>query len=215
MSVNEKTSLPMERTDLSIRSENPEPKAGMVAVPVLLFALLAILFYSGQLYVDKHGGEFSAKVYAPYRSEAELEILHPPTGGAAAAAKGKMLFSNYCQVCHQANGLGTPGQFPPLAGSDWVLAAGPNRIIRIVLHGLQGPIKIKGQDFVSSAAMPPWRDLLKDEDIAAVLTYIRSDWGNKAEAVKPEQVKAIRDATKDKSDPWTADELSKISDSEK
>ncbi|MDQ6631754.1 MAG: hypothetical protein M3Y82_08330, partial [Verrucomicrobiota bacterium] len=94
--MNEKKSLPLERTDFSIRAENSEPKAGAIAVPVLLFALLAILFYSGQLYVDKPGGEFSAKVYAPFRSEAELEILHPPTGGAAAAAKGKMLFSNYC-----------------------------------------------------------------------------------------------------------------------
>ncbi|MGI8965858.1 MAG: c-type cytochrome [Limisphaerales bacterium] len=213
--MNEKTSLPLERTDFSIPSENPEPKAGVIAVPVLLFALLAILFYSGQLYVDKNGGEFSAKVYAPYESEAQLEKVHPNTGPGALAAKGKMLYSNYCQVCHQANGLGTPGQFPPLAGSEWVLAAGPNRIIRIVLRGLQGPIKIKGQDFVSSAAMPLWRDLLKDEDIAAVLTYIRSDWGNKAKAVKPEQVKAVRDATKDQSDPMTADELSKISDSEK
>ena len=103
------------------------------------------------------------------------------------------------------NGQGSPGLNPPLAGSEWVLAEGPNRIIRIVLHGLQGPIEVKGQSF--NAAMLAWRDILTDEDIANVLSFIRNEWGNKAPLVTPEQVKAIREETAARDSNWTPTEL--------
>jgi len=104
--------------------------------------------------------------------------------------------------------MGTPGMFPPLGGSEWVNAEGHQRIIRIVLNGLSGPIEVSGAQF--NNVMVPWRDILKDEDIAAVLTFIRSEWGNKGDPVPVEEVKAVRAATPDRASPWTADELKQV-----
>jgi mono/diheme cytochrome c family protein len=104
--------------------------------------------------------------------------------------------------------MGTPGMFPPLAGSEWVTAEGHERIIRIVLNGLSGPIEVAGAQF--NNVMVPWRDTLKDEDIASVLSYIRSEWGNKADPVTVEEVKKVREGTKDRGNPWTADELKQV-----
>jgi mono/diheme cytochrome c family protein len=100
------------------------------------------------------------------------------------------VFTATCSACHQATGLGQAGTFPPLAGSEWVLAPGGNRIAHIVLYGLSGPINVKGQDFNNT--MLAWRETYTDEQIADVLTYIRSEWGNNAAPVDPQVVKAAR-----------------------
>ena len=121
---------------------------------------------------------------------------------------GKQTFNNIgCISCHQATGQGVPGQYPPLAGSDWLLGEGPNRIIRIVLNGFTGPVQVSGGQFNNT--MTPFGPVLSDEQIAAVLTYVRSEWGNKGAPVTPEQVKKIR-ALVATHGPWTADELKGI-----
>ena len=192
-------------------AEEAEPTAARNVTPLWPMILLGLTLYWGSLYVDAHGGGFNPQVYEPYKSIAELRDLQPKSAGDEAFAHGKRVYQVYCLVCHQASGLGAPGQFPPLAGSEWVMAESPNRIIRLVLNGGQGPIEVKGQVY-SAAAMPPWKDLLKDEDIAAVLTYVRQnkDWGNNASEVKPEQVRAIREKVKDRTEPWSAEELKAI-----
>lgn len=96
-----------------------------------------------------------------------------------------------CATCHQANGQGLPGAFPPLAGSEYATAADATIPIRIVLLGAQGPITVKGQRFNST--MPSWASL-SDADLAAALTYVRSHWGNTASAVTAAQVAAERRA---------------------
>ena len=186
-----------------------EPVALKTAAPLWPFVALGVMLYGGGLYVDARGGGFNTQVYEPYRSLEDVAELQPKSAGDESFAKGKKIYNTACQVCHQTSGLGAPGQYPPLVSSDWVLAESPNRIIRMVLNGGQGPIPINGQVFNASAAMPPWKDVYKDEDIAAVLTYIRGnkDWGNNASPVKPEMVKAIREKVKDKGDSWTAQEL--------
>jgi mono/diheme cytochrome c family protein len=123
------------------------------------------------------------------------------------------VFGTYCQVCHQSTGLGAPPQFPPLAGSEWVLAKEPGRVIRIVLNGLQGPVTVKGQAFDSNS-MIPWKNDLSDEQIADVITYIRQEWGNNASSVTPEQVKAIRDKSASRSAQWFVTELLKVNENE-
>jgi mono/diheme cytochrome c family protein len=174
-------------------------------VPVLLIALLVTLLFWGDMYIMRNGGDvggaggaFSPKIYFPYARYDQL----PQPGGAALGAK---MYAQNCSICHQINGMGTPGQFPPLAGSDWVLEEGPNRVIKLILNGIQGPITVNGQPF--NNAMPPWRDIMNDEQVAAVATYIRSTWGNKAPPVKPEEVKAQRDATAARPTAWSAAEL--------
>lgn len=188
-------------------SPDAEPTVVTSSRPVWPFILLGVMLFGGLLYTDQRAGGFDNQVYEPFRSAEEVAALQPKSAGDEVYNKGRKIYVTSCQVCHQASGLGAPGQFPPLADSEWVLAEHPNRIIRAVLSGLNGPIEVKGQAF--NNAMVPWRDVLDDESVAAVLTYIRrqKDWKHSASAVKPESVKAIREKTKDRSDPWTAPEL--------
>lgn len=109
---------------------------------------------------------------------------------AAAAGEGKAIFESRCASCHQAAGEGISGTFPPLAGNKDVTAANPTRIIGIVLHGLNTPITVKGTQY--NGGMPPWKGALTNADIAAVLTYVRSSWGNKAKPVTEKQVAAVK-----------------------
>jgi mono/diheme cytochrome c family protein len=123
--------------------------------------------------------------------------------GGATAANGAEVFTR-CAACHQANGMGVPGAYPPLAGSEWLLG-NPEVPIRIVLHGLQGPITVKTGSF--NSAMTPFADQLSDAEIAAVISYERSSWGNSASKITAEQVATVRAATKTQTGPWKPDEL--------
>ena len=185
--------------------DESEPKALSTAVPVIVFIALALVLYWGVVFLDEHAGGFNAKVYQPFESEKALAAMQPKTEGDVVFLKGKDVFGRTCAPCHQATGQGLPGQFPPLVGSEWVLTPNPERAIRIVLNGLTGPVAVKGAEFNNT--MVPWRDALTDEDIAAVATYVRNEWGNKASAVTADQVKKIRDATADKVGSWTAEEV--------
>lgn len=124
-------------------------------------------------------------------------------GPEAVLALGKTKYEQVCITCHMADGNGTPGVFPSLVGSEWVTTAEANVPISIVLHGLQGPITVKGETY--EQVMQPW-GMIPDADIAAILTYVRSSWGNNASAVTAEQVKAIRESEGARG-AWTADEL--------
>ena len=187
-----------------VLTDESEPTVQAGPAPMILIIVLGVLVFWAMNYLDQHGGGFNARVYEPFSSLAKIPRDENP------AEKGKQIFDKNCAVCHQGNGQGLPGQFPPLAGSEWVVTPGPNRIIRIILNGLGGPIKVKGADY--NNVMFPFDDLLpQDEDVAAVATYIRQSWGNKADTVTPEQVKAIRTQVKGHAQ-WTADELMAIPD---
>lgn len=127
------------------------------------------------------------------------------------AAAGQTVYMQVCFACHQPTGMGLPGMFPTLAGSDWVTAAKPDRLIRIVLHGITGPIQLNGQPFSSPAPIMPPQGTLSDEQIANVLTYVRTNFGNQASAVTADEVKAIRELEKARTAMWTQAELEKIS----
>jgi mono/diheme cytochrome c family protein len=116
--------------------------------------------------------------------------------------KGKQVYTTTCQACHQATGAGIPGAFPPLAESEWV-SGSPKRLAAIILHGLQGEINVKGQKF--QGVMPPFKDQLKAEDIAAVATYVRNSFGNKADLVSVETVNQVKEATKSRAAPWNGE----------
>jgi mono/diheme cytochrome c family protein len=189
-------------------ADNPEPQSGRSPAPILLIALFALLVFWGMTYLDAHGGGFSPKVYEPYLSVAQVDAVQPVIDGPDPRL-GKQVFDRTCVACHQSSGLGVPGQFPPLVGSEWVAVQSPNRILRAVLNGLSGPITVKGQPFNNS--MVPWNSL-SNAEIAAVLTYVRQnkDWGNNAPAVTEDQVKAIRTKIADHPQSFTPDELLKI-----
>jgi len=107
----------------------------------------------------------------------------------AASVPGADLYGQRCAVCHQATGNGMPGAFPPLAGSS-VVTGDPHYLARVVLYGLQGRIVVKGQTY--SNAMAGLAGDMNDAQIAQVLTYIRSSWGNSASAVSDDVVKTER-----------------------
>ena len=116
---------------------------------------------------------------------------------------GKQTFMGLCAACHQPTGKGLEGLAPPLADSEWV-NGNPARIARIVMHGLRGPVKVKGLTY--SLDMPA-AGFLSDAQIADVLTYIRREWDHEAAPVKIDFVKTIREQTKGRNDAWTEKEL--------
>ncbi|GAB3641820.1 c-type cytochrome [Spirosoma arcticum] len=105
----------------------------------------------------------------------------------AAKPAGQAIYEQYCLACHQANGSGVPNLNPPLRGTDWVLGD-KTRLINVLLKGLQGQ-EIEGEFYDN---VMPAHDFLNDTQIADVLTYIRNNFGNKADAVKADEVKAVR-----------------------
>jgi nitrite reductase (NO-forming) len=107
-------------------------------------------------------------------------------------AAGGVLFNGTCSVCHQNNGKGLPGVFPPLAGSDFLMAD-KERVIGVVINGLSGPITVNKEDY--NSVMPPMSNL-NDDEIANILTYVYNSWGNKGEAVSPAEVTKVRENTK-------------------
>ncbi len=133
-------------------------------------------------------------------------LLAVPSMMQAQKAKTGLEVYATCTACHQATGLGLPGAFPPLAGSEWVTGK-PEIPIAIVLHGMQGEITVKGTKY--NQMMMPWGTTFNDQEIANVVTYIRSQFGNKAPAVTAPQVAAVRTATKARKTQWTVAELKK------
>ena len=105
------------------------------------------------------------------------------------------------------NGLSASG-FPPLAGTPWVNGS-EERLIRIVLNGMIGPIEVRGQKYAGQVPMTPFGGLLSDEEIAAVLTYVRNSFGNTASAITADQVKKVRYDSRAKSGFYTSEELLK------
>ena len=121
----------------------------------------------------------------------------------AAFEKGRTIYASLCGGCHQPHGYGLEGLAPPLVDSEWVLGS-PDVAARIVMHGLNGPVKVGGRTW--DLAMPPMLQLT-DADVAAVLTYVRREWEHTASPVSPAYVKDVRSKFSDRTAGWTADEL--------
>ncbi|MSU59397.1 MAG: cytochrome c [Pedosphaera sp.] len=185
-----------------------DPVSETTTVPMWLITLALVLLFLGAWVFDLRGGWFEPKVYGPYTSVADAGRFQPPPPDGPDVKRGKVLFEQNCALCHGNDGMGKPNQAPPLAGSEWVLATGVNRLIRIPLVGLNGPIKVNGQDWnLQMAAMGAQ---YSDDQLSDLLSYIRSAWGNKASPVTPEQVKKVRDDLKGRSQAYTVDELMKL-----
>ena len=144
------------------------------------------------------------------RKKKEAAVVSTLTGKDLDLYKlGKTIYAKegYCITCHQAdgNGLSASG-FPPLAGTKWALG-NEDRLIKIVLKGLLGPIEVNGKQYAGQVPMTPFGGLLNDKEVAAVLTYIRNSFGNRASVIQPEKVKAIRAATTSQKDIYNASQL--------
>jgi quinoprotein glucose dehydrogenase len=127
-----------------------------------------------------------------------------PQATAVVEDEGLQLYTSRCASCHQYNGQGLAGNYPPLIDTDWV-TGDKGRLIRLVLGGLNGELEVNGVEY--NQAMPPWGGFLDDEQIASILTHVRTSWGNRASAVSAEEVGRVRAATQSQTGMWTAEEL--------
>lgn len=187
-----------------------EPKVERSSAPMWIIVVTLMLLFVGGHYLDSHGGWFNPKVYPPYGSADKLEAFQPKSGAAAVAAQGKKVYEAVCGICHGNDGMGKPGQAPPLTGSEWVTTKGINRLVHIPQEGLSGSLMVEGKEWnLNMAAMGI---ALSDSDLAAVLTYIRGSWGNKASEVTPDDVKKIRAAIGGHPQPMTGDQLKNMSE---
>ena len=146
---------------------------------------------------------------APAAEPAAAPAAAAPAAAAAPSTEqlvaiGKEKYGQICATCHQQNGQGLEGNFPPLAGSTWLLG-NAEVPISIVLNGLQGESEVNGKKY--NGIMSPWNSL-SDEEIAGVLTYVRQEWGNAAPPVLPADVNAVRTRLGERG-MWTAEELKK------
>jgi mono/diheme cytochrome c family protein len=180
----------------ALQREHVDPDEGNRPLHWFLVMLLGAMTMWGGFYIySTPSGEDSA-----YGDQRTIASLRPPeqVAGRIAKVDGKQIFGTKCAVCHQATGLGVAGVFPPLAGSEWV--SGDEKVlVNILLHGINGEIEVKGNKY--SGAMPTF-NALSDDELAAVLSYIRSDWGNQGPEVKTGTVKTLREATKDRTSPF-------------
>lgn len=182
--------------------EKEHPSQDFPVLPILLVFLFSGSIFWASFYLVRHSGSFSAQAYDP--------LWKPDLTPVKAVAfdpiqHGGKVFKRNCLTCHQATGTGIASVYPPLDGSEWVIGE-PAALIHITLAGLSGPIEVKGNTY--NNIMIPFAHL-SDRDIAAVLTYIRQAWGNKAPAVTEEQVATIRAASGGRTTPWSAEELLK------
>lgn len=198
----------LQRVHSQLLREKEEPSENFSYPPLLLVFLFMLLSFGMGVYLIRFSGGFSPFVFN--------ENLAGPGAGADAGpvqkdplAEGKKVYARNCVACHQADGNGLPGVYPPLVNSDWVQDK-PERLIKVVLSGLQGEVVVNGTTYAN--AMTPFGPLLDDDDIAYVLTYLRTapEFANDSYAVSEELVAQVRTEYGSRSEAWTQVELEAI-----
>lgn len=191
----------LQRIHSQLMREQAEPSEQMHPVPLLVMLICGLLLFWGGFYLSKYSGQFRGDVYnTDWLPGSGKQVAEKPFDP---IAHGKKLFAKQCQQCHQADGQGLPGVYPPLANSPW-LTSNDERPVKILLLGLQGPITVNGNKFDGNM---PTVGYWKDRDIAAVISWERKQWGNDAPEITEEFVAKIRKELGDRQKPWTAAEL--------
>jgi mono/diheme cytochrome c family protein len=207
--------------------EHGEPRDGFEPVPFWVAVVCSGLLAWGGFYIGAYTADFRADVF----DRSDLKDVAPPAAPVPdpdpktvddLKRVGEQKYQTVCASCHGPEGKGQPAQnIPPLAGSEWVAGdqASAARLSRILLYGLTGPISVGGRTY-SGAVMPNQGNVMKDYEIAGVITYVRNNWSNKADpdnakpAVTAAEVKAARakeGARKPNgTQPVTQDELLKL-----
>ncbi|MES3629957.1 MAG: cytochrome c [Longimonas sp.] len=195
----DETPEPIDMLAPLFREEPLRPEGGE-APPMWLWMIIFGVILFNVYYLGSYVGDFSADPWLQGRdvvATVEDETVER-------VVDGSRIYNNRCQTCHQSDGMGVSGQFPPLVETDWVVGD-EGRLIRILLHGMEGPMEVLGEEY--NGVMPGWQRQLDDAEIAAVLTHIRGEWGNDASEITAEQVSILREYESDRTAAWTADEL--------
>ena len=185
---------PTDPLHCSQERENADPEERIRPMPVVVLALMLAMVAFGVVYILM-SGSFGSPELGDRRTVADLSGPAPAAEGAV--ADGKQLFTAHCVACHQATGKGLAGVFPPLDASEWV--TGDTRTLaNILLHGINGEIEVAGVAY--QGAMPAFQQL-SDAELAALGTYIRSNWSNKADALQADLFAQERKANP-RTTPW-------------
>lgn len=195
----------IQQVHARLAHQKPEKAEGNPRYPLVLLGVMCTAIFFGSIYLAHYSSRFDPLIF----NENQKPSPQPASGPVITPAMlGKRVYTANCMTCHQATGQGVAGVYPPLAGSEWVLEPQHEKhMIAIVLHGLNGPITVKGNQY--NNAMTPFGGILRDDQIANVLTYIRSEWGNEAPPVTPEQVAAVR-AELGARGPFTVEQLNQL-----
>lgn len=171
--------------------EFEDPDEAVRPLPRRFLLLVLAMVAWGGWYILQFDGA-SDSTYGDRRTLTAL--ADAPVG----AVSGAQLFTSKCAGCHQASGQGVAGVFPSLVGVDWVIGS-ERRLVQILLHGIQGAIVVNDVEY--NGVMPAWSSLA-DEELAALATYVRSSWGNRASAVTTDIVAQERERTIARTTPW-------------
>jgi len=177
------------------RREQPEPYEGSHPIPKVVLAIIGLLL-----------------IWAVWHLYASYTPMPPSVGddrvmadfAVPAKADGGQLYTANCVACHQASGAGVPGVFPPLSKSEWVDAEDAGIMVRIVLHGIHGPLTVEGAKY--NGEMPHFQDKFSDEELAAIVSHVRTSFGNSASTIDAAFVAKVRAETKGQTTPWKGDE---------
>ena len=185
----------------AMEREEQLPEEGNERGPWWMYAIIIATLAFGFFYMGRYLGEISDQPHVLFTTPAPTDVEPEELD---LMAEGRRVYTRLCQSCHQQDGAGVQGAFPPLGGSDWVVGI-PERPVYIVLQGFQGEIVREGVTY--NAAMPGFGRLLSDEEVASVVTYIRNSFGNEAPEVAPEEVAEMREVSADRTTAWTESEL--------
>ena len=194
----------MQDVHAQLMREKEEPQEGFSPVPIFLMFIFAALCFWGGVYLVEHSGGYRWDAYSPdFNPYADA----PKPIEISLFDRGAKVYRNQCAQCHQADGNGVLGVYPPLVASDWVTGH-PQVVSRILINGLNGPILVKGSSYNGNMpAFGPSGLALSDRDIAGVITYIRQEWGNSATEVTEATIAEYSDLYAGRSVPWLAADL--------
>ena len=194
----------MQDVHAQLMREKEEPQEGFSPVPIFLMFIFAALCFWGGVYLVEHSGGYRWDAYSPdFNPYADA----PKPIEISLFDRGAKVYRNQCAQCHQADGNGVLGVYPPLVASNWVTGH-PQVVSRILINGLNGPIVVKGSNY--NGNMPAFGSsglALSDKDIAGVITYIRQEWGNSASEVTEATIAEYSDLYAGRSVPWQAADL--------
>lgn len=194
----------MQDVHAQLMREKEEPQEGFSPVPIFLMFIFAALCFWGGVYLVEHSGGYRWDAYSP---DFDPNAGAPKPIEITLFDRGAKVYRNQCAQCHQADGNGVVGVYPPLVASNWVTGH-PQVVSRILINGLNGPIVVKGSNY--NGNMPAFGSsglALSDKDIAGVITYIRQEWGNSASDVTVATIAEYSDLYAGRSVPWQAADL--------
>lgn len=196
----------LQKVHAQLLREKEEPTENFSPMPLAFVGLFMVLAFWSGIYLVWYSGDFG-----PFHFDETMKpgaLVDEGPREVDMMALGRRIYSQNCVACHQSSGRGIPGVYPSLVNVDW-MQDNPERLVKVIHSGLAGPIQVNGQDY--NNAMTGFARL-SDQQVAAVLTYLRTDdsFENNSYPVSEELVSRVRAEFGARTEPWTQPELEEI-----